>query len=107
MRARSAADFVAAEIIHDDDVAGFEEWNELLFDIGAEAFAVDWAVKARRRELVAAQGAEESQRPPVAAWYSAPHPITLGSPPAQRRHAGLDQGLIDEHQTPRIEIGLP
>jgi hypothetical protein len=54
---------VAAEIIHDDDVAGFEEWNELLFDIGAEAFAVDWAVEdARRRELVAAQGAEESQR---------------------------------------------
>jgi hypothetical protein len=48
---------VAAEIIHDDDVAGFEEWNELLFDIGAEAFAVDWAVEdARRRELVAAQG---------------------------------------------------
>ena len=73
---------MAAEIIHDDDVAGFEEWNELLFDIGAEAFAVDWAVEdARRRELVAAQGAEESQRPPVAAWHEARTRSPLGPHP--------------------------
>ena len=66
---------MAAEIIHDDDVAGSEEWNELPFDLGAEAFAVDWAVEdARRRELVAAQGAEESQRPPVATRHQAPAP---------------------------------
>ena len=103
MRARSAADLWLPRLF-----GGFEEWNELLFDIGAEAFAVDWAVEdARRRELVAAQGAEESQRPPVATRHEAPHPITLGPPSAQRRHAGLDPGLIDEHQTPRIEMGLP
>jgi hypothetical protein len=29
---------VAAEIIHDDDVAGFEEWNELLFDVVPNRF---------------------------------------------------------------------
>ena len=88
---------MAAEIIHDDDVAGFEEWNELLFDIGAEAFAVDWAVEdARRRELVAAQGAEESQRPPVATRHQAPHPITLGPPSflcRQNSDFALDQAL--------------
>jgi hypothetical protein len=32
---------VAAEIVDDDDVARLEDRNELLLDIGAEAFAVD------------------------------------------------------------------
>jgi hypothetical protein len=51
---------VAAEVIHDDDVAGFENRHELLLDIGAEAFTVDRAVEdARGGEPVAAQGAEE------------------------------------------------
>ena len=26
---------------------------------------------------------------------------------SQGGHAGLDPGLIDEHQTPRVEMGLP
>ena len=44
---------VATEIIHNDDVARFEHGYELLFDIGAEAFAVDRSVEhARRSELV-------------------------------------------------------
>ena len=60
MSARSAADLWLPRLSMMTMSPGFEEWNELLFDIGAEAFAVDWAVEdARRRELVAAQGAEE------------------------------------------------
>ena len=99
---------MAAEIIHDDDVAGFEEWNELLFDIGAEAFAVDWAVEdARRGELVAAAGAEESERPLVATRHQAPHAITLGRAFAQRRYVGLDTGIIDEYEKQLVENGLP
>jgi hypothetical protein len=39
---------VAAEIVHDDDVAGLEDRNELLLDIGAEAFAVDRTVEDTR-----------------------------------------------------------
>ena len=99
---------MAAEIVHDDDVAGFENRHELLLDIGAEAFAVDRSVEdARRGEPVAAQGAEEGQRPPVAAGREAAQAIALRPPSAQRRHVGLDPGLVDEDQTPRIEIGLP
>jgi hypothetical protein len=42
------------------NVAGLEHWNELLFDICTEAFAVDRTVKdTRRRELIAPQGAEK------------------------------------------------
>ena len=46
---------VGAKIIHDDNVAGFERGDELLFDIGAEALAVDRPVEdARRGKPVAA-----------------------------------------------------
>jgi hypothetical protein len=99
---------VAAEVIHDDDIAGFENRHELLLDIGAEAFPVDWAVEdAWGCEAVAAQGAEEGQGLPVAVGSEAPQAITFRSPSAQRGHVGLDPGLVDEDQTPWVEIGLP
>ena len=49
--------FVAAKIIHDDDIAGFESGDELLIYIGAEALAIDGTVEdAWRGHLVAPQG---------------------------------------------------
>ena len=99
---------VAAEVVHDDDVALLEDGNELLFDIGAEALAVDRAVgDAGGREFIAAQCREEGQRPPVAVRREAPHPSAFRPPSTQRRHAGLDPGLVDEHQAAGIEAGLP
>lgn len=74
---------MAAEIIHDDDVAGSENWNELLFDICSEALAVDRPVEdARGDEAVAAQSAEKGQRLPMAVRGKTPHPLALRSPPA-------------------------
>ncbi len=73
---------MAAEIVHDDDVARLKLGNENLLDIGAEAFAVDWAVEqARRGEAVAAQGAKECQGPPMTIWREAPHPLAFGPHP--------------------------
>ena len=44
-----------AEIIEDDDVARFEGRDQLLADIGVEAFAINGTVEdAGRSELVAA-----------------------------------------------------
>ncbi len=99
---------MAAEIIHDHDVARLENWNELLFDISSEAFAVDRSVEdAGSDEAVRAQGAEKGQRPPMAVRRKTSHPFALRSPPAQRGHAGLDPGLIDEDQALGIEARLP
>jgi hypothetical protein len=39
---------VAAEIVHDDDVAGAKRWDEDFLDIGLKALAVDRAVKKPR-----------------------------------------------------------
>jgi len=99
---------VTAEIVHDDDVAGLEDRNELLRDIGAEAFAVDRAIEdTRGSELIAAQGAEEGHGAPVPMRGEASQPGALRSPSAQWGHGGLDPGLVDEDQASGIEVGLP
>lgn len=99
--------FVGAEIVHDDDVAGFEHGDKLLLDIGAEALAVDRPVEhARCREPVAAQRAEEGPGAPVAVRGEAAQALALLPPATQGGHVGLDPRLIDEHQPPWIEIGL-
>jgi hypothetical protein len=61
----------------------------------------------RQGEAIAAQGAEERQRPPVAMWREAPHPLAIWPPSAQWCHIGLDPGLVDKDQAPGIELGLP
>jgi hypothetical protein len=99
---------VGAEIIHDDDVAGFQVGDELLLHIGAEAFTVDRAVEdAWSGKPVAAERAEKGQRAPVAMRGEAAQALAFWSPAAQRGHVGLDPSLVDEDQPPRVEAGLP
>jgi len=107
-QAAQSSRLVATEIVHDDDIARLKLRDENLLNIGAEAFAVDWAVEqARRGEAVAAQGTKESQRPPVAVWRETPHPLAFWPPSAQWGHVGLDPGLVDKDQASGIELGLP
>lgn len=58
-------------------------------------------------EVVAAQSATEGQRLPVAVRRKSPHLIAPWSPSPKRGHDGLDPGLVDEDQPPRVEAGLP
>jgi hypothetical protein len=107
-QAAQGSRLVAAEIVHDDDVARPKLRNENLLNIGAEAFAVDGTIEqARCGETVAAQGAKERQCPPVAVWREAAHPLAFWPPSAQWGHVGLDPGLIDKDQASGIELGLP
>ena len=55
------------EVVEDDDVARLEGRNEELFNIGAEAFAVDGPVEqAGRVDAVVVQGGKESRGLPAA-----------------------------------------
>ena len=99
---------VGSEIVHDDDVAGLEGWNQRLVDIGAETFAVDRAVEDTGcGEPVASKRTEECQSAPAAARGEAPQSGAFRPPTAQRCHVGSDPGLIDEDQPVRIEAALP
>ena len=99
---------MAAEIIHDDDIAGLQHRHELLFDVGPEALAVDGPVEdTRRGKPVAAQCPEKGQGAPMTMGSKAAQALALGSPAAQRRHVGLDPGLVDEDELLGIELPLP
>ena len=100
--------FVAAEIVHDDDITRDKGRRELLFDVGAEAFAVDGAIEyARRGEPIMTQRAQKGQGAPVAMRGEATQALALGAPAAQRRHVGFDPGLVDEDEASRIQTPLP
>ena len=99
---------VGAEIIHHDDVAGFEHRYELLLDIGAKALTVDRSIEDTGcGEPIAAQRAEESQGAPMSVRGEAAQAFALRPPPSKRRHVGLDPGFIDEDQPSWIEASLP
>ena len=99
---------MAPEIVHDDDVAWSEAWDEQLFDIGAEALAINRPIEyARRGQSVATQRAEERHGAPVAMRREAAQASAPGRPSTQRNHVGLDPCLIDKDQASRIEAGLP
>jgi len=98
---------VAAQIIHDDDVARFECRDQELLDVIGEALAVDRLVEhAWCVDPVAAKRCEEGHRAPVAIGHLGMKSPPLGCPATQRGHVRLGPGLIDEDQALRIKPGL-
>jgi hypothetical protein len=86
---------VAGEIVHDDDIACRERWDEALLDIIEEAVAVDRLIQnARCIDPVAPQSGEKGHGFPVAVWGFGVKPLTLGSPAPQRSHVGLHQFAV-------------
>jgi hypothetical protein len=99
--------FVAAEIVHDDDVARQKRWHEDLLDIRQEASAIDRTVKdARRIDPVGAQRCEEGERPPFAERHLGKEAAAPRASSMQARHVGLGPGLVDEDEPRRIELSL-
>ena len=99
--------FVAAQIIHNDDVACRQGWDEALLDIIEEAVAVDRLIKdARSIDPVAAQCRQEGHRFPMAVGHLGIKPFALGAPTAQRGHVRLHPRLIDEDEPSGINPAL-
>lgn len=99
--------FVTAEIVHDDDIAGPQGANQLLFDVGAETFAVNWTIKDNRRdELIPPQGCDECHGSPMSIRGITAEPLAFLAPASQRRHVRFYPGLVKKHQTARIKAAL-
>ena len=99
--------FVAAEVVHDYDVAGRKGRHEELFDIGGEELAVDWSIEdAGRIDPVAAQRRHEGQRLPFTERSLSDQLVTASAPAPERGHVGLRPGLVDEDQPRGIKPPL-
>ena len=99
---------VAAQIVHNDDIARGERRQQTLFDIGQEAGAVDRAIKdTRSGQPVVAQRRHEGQRLPVAVGPGRSQPLAPGAAAMATGHVGLGPGLIQEHEATWIQLALP
>ena len=98
---------VAAEIVHHDDVSGFEAGNQDLLDVSQEAFAIDRAIEDTRCcHLINPQRGEEGQCDPVAVWNALFQSLAPPAPAAQGCHVGLDPSLVNEDQPRGFNEGL-
>ena len=98
---------VAAEIIHDDDVARRECRYQHLLDIDAEAFAIDGTVDHPGRvDPVVAQGRQKGCGAPMAEGGVADQALTARAPAPQWRHVGFDPGFINENEPGWVDVRL-
>jgi len=98
---------VAAQIVHDDDIARRKCWNEELFDIGEEASPIDGTVDdAGRLDPVASERCEEGEGSPVSMRNLGDEPLAASAAPMGARHIGFGPGLVEEDQAGGVELAL-
>ena len=98
---------MAAQIVHDDNVAGRQRRHQELLDIGSEACPVDRAIEhAGCIDAVMAERSKEGQRLPVAERRAGHQLAATRCPTADRGHVRLGPGLVDEHQAAGIKPAL-
>ena len=98
---------MAAEVVHDDNVAWRENRDENLLDISAEAHAIDRSVDdAGRGEAVATQRRQKREGPPFAEGRFGDQALASGAAAVGARHVGFGPGLVDEDKPPRIDRRL-
>ena len=99
--------FVAAEIVHDNDIAGRQRRHETLLDIVGEDLAVDRLVEdARCVDPVAAQSGKKRHRTPMTVRHLGVQPPAPGCPSPQRSHVRFGPCFVDEHEPRRIKPTL-
>jgi hypothetical protein len=99
--------FVAAQVVHDDDIARAERWHQELLDIGEEGLAVDGAVEhAGRVDPFMAERSEEGQRLPFTVWHLGHEPLPARRTAVRAGHVGLGPGLVDEDEPLGVKPAL-
>jgi hypothetical protein len=107
-RLADARSFVAAEVVHDDDVAWLQLGRQHLLDISLEGDAVDRPIENQGcHHPCRAQAGNEGRGLPVGMRDGGTQALTPGSATVRSGHLGRGPGLIDKHQAFGIEVELP
>ena len=109
-RSNEASDggaFVAAKVVHDNDVSGVQRREQDFFDIDLETLAIDRAVEYPRRiNPIMAQGGHEGHCFPMSVRNLGFKPLTAWRPSSQRGHVCLGPCFIDEDQSIKCDLAL-
>src|SRR5262249_61072856 len=105
--APDASHFVGWKMIYDDDFAALEDWDNALPHISKKHRPVHGTVKHERRDHGAIpQAGDKRNYFPMPLRRIADQPLSARTATAQPHHAGARPGLVDKHQSGRIEPAL-
>ena len=107
MAAATPSTLWGAHVVHENDVAVLECRGENLLDVGQERRSVHRAVDdVGGREAIDAQAGDERHRLPVAVRNLGDQPLANWAASVLAHHLGRHRGLVDEHQTRCLQLGL-
>ncbi len=96
---------MATKIIEHHDVARPKRWHQELFDVAAEDSPVDRSVDDTGLcQRIEPESREEGERAPASVGREAKQTLAPLPPATDRRHVGLDPGLVNEDGSGRIEM---
>ena len=98
---------MAAEIVHDHDIARSEGGQKELLDIEGKGLTVDRAVyDARGIDAIVSQGCQERHGFPVAEGGFCAQSLTARAPSSQGCHVRFGPGLINKDKALRMKAAL-
>lgn len=93
-----------AEIVHDDDVAGFQLRHQHLLDIDAEAFVIDRTIENEGgADTIDPECGGKGHGFPMTEGRVAQQPFAVRRPAPERRHFRLRPGFIDDDGAGRVD----
>lgn len=102
-----AGNFVAAEIVQDDEVPGLERRRESLLCPGSEAVAIDWTIEdAGCVDPIVPECRDKSCPFPMPVWCHAIDPLPFWTTAIARCHIGRSPSLVDENQLLWSQVDL-
>jgi len=103
-----AGDFVAGEVVHDDDVAGTEGWGQHLLEIGHEDLAGHGAGEdVGGGDPVRAETGDQGRGHPMAVRHGIDQPQSPRTASILAGHIGHCRRLVQEHKAIGIKGRLP
>lgn len=98
---------VDAQVVEDDDIAGFELWAKHLAHIDREDFGIGGARDQEGRiDPLPAQRGDKGGGLPVAVRHGSDAALPPETASVQTRQLGVERGLIDENQPPVVPARL-